>query len=212
MHSFTIVRTLRHSAIAAAAASLLLALPTASPAQAPPAQPGPALGEGQAAAPAPPDQVAQLAQLIGLSEEQQTDIREVMSEIGTEIDALQIRAQALHQQLDDQTGHDFDEDKVRETATELGEVSGQLAAKSVILQSTVEGIFTEEQRDQLDELERQQRQQQELQQQQMQQQLQQQLQQQQEQQSPQAPQGQPQAPPQPQAPAPAPQPLPAPQP
>ncbi|MEX2381427.1 MAG: Spy/CpxP family protein refolding chaperone [Opitutales bacterium] len=123
-----------------------------------------------------PDQVDQLAQLLGLSEEQQTEIRTVIDEIGSKIEELQVKAQELQQELQEQVGPDFNEDEIRKTATKLGEATGEMTALSVILQSKVEAIFTEEQRETLKDLERQQQQ---AQQEQMQRQLQQQLQQQQ---------------------------------
>lgn len=138
-----------------------------------------------------PDEVDQLAQMVGLSDDQQTEIREVIAEISPKIEELQVKAQEAQEELHGKAGKDFDEDEIRKGAAKLGEMTGEITALSIILQSRVDGIFTDDQRDQLDQLQQQQQQQQQqMQQQQMQQQLEQQMQQQ-EGQAPQAPQPQP---------------------
>ncbi len=130
---------------------------------------------GQPAPQQPPDQVDQLAQMIGLTEEQTAEIRAAIDEISPKIEALQTEAQEVQQELEEISGADFDEAKIRETATKLGELTGKITAESVILQSMVDGIFTDEQRQRLEDLERQQQQmQRQMQQQQMQQMMQQQ--------------------------------------
>lgn len=129
----------------------------------------------QPGAAAPGDQVDQLATMLGLSEDQQTEIREAIDELSPQIETLQGKAQAVQQELQEKIRPDFDEAEIRETAAKLGELSGEMAALSAVLQATVQDIFTEEQRDQLEE---QQRAQQQAQQQQMQQQMQRQMQQQ----------------------------------
>lgn len=124
-----------------------------------------------------PDEVDQLTQMLGLTEEQQTEIRGVIDEISPQIEKLQVEARAVQEDLQEHvTGDEFDETEIRKTAAKLGDLTGEITALTVILQSKVHRAFTDEQRKQLEELERQQQQ---MQQQQMQQQLQQQLQQQQ---------------------------------
>ena len=130
----------------------------------------------------PPDQVAQLVQMLDLSEDQETEIRTLLDQISPEIDELQVKAQGIQERLREQAGADFDEEAIRKIAGELGEVTGELTALSVILQSKVEAVFTAEQREHLEEIERRQR---EMQQQQMQRQIQQQMQQQMPQEAPQ---------------------------
>lgn len=124
---------------------------------------------------APPDEISQLAAMVGLSEEQEQEIRSVVGEITPKLEQLQQQAQALQIQLEEQIVPDFDESEIRNIASKLGELSGELTALSVILQAKVQSIFTAEQREQLEE---QQRRQQEMYQQQMQQHIQQQMQQQ----------------------------------
>lgn len=105
-----------------------------------------------------PDQVDQLAQLLGLSDEQQTDIRAVIDDLSPKIDELQSELQGLHEELQEQSGPDFDEAEIRKTADKIGELTGEMTALSVILQSKVESEFTEEQRETLKNLEQQQQQ------------------------------------------------------
>jgi hypothetical protein len=121
-----------------------------------------------------PDQISQLAQMVGLSETQETEIRSILAEIEPEIESLQTEAQAIQSELVELAGPDFDEDAIRSKAAEFGQVQGKMTAASIILQSKVDAVFTEDQRNQLKEMQRQQRQQmQQIQQMQMQQQMQQ---------------------------------------
>ena len=45
---------------------------------------------------------------------------------------------------------DFDEAAIREQAKELGDVTGEIAALSTLMQAKVDSVFTQEQRDELD--------------------------------------------------------------
>lgn len=118
-----------------------------------------------------PDQVAQLAEMLDLNESQQSEIRSILDESQGELQELQAEAQALQAQLQDQIGPDFDEASIREDASRLGELSGQMVAVNTLMQARVDSVFTEEQRATLEQR------MQEMQQQQMQ--MQQQMQQQQ---------------------------------
>jgi periplasmic protein CpxP/Spy len=133
----------------------------------------------------PPDEVDQLGQMVGLSEEQKTDIRSIIGEMTPKLEELQDQAERVQQELQEQAGPDFEESKIRETAAKLGELTGEMTALTVILQSRVARVFTEEQRDQLEQMSQQQAQlQQQQMQQQMQRQVEEQLRQQQQQQQP----------------------------
>lgn len=103
-----------------------------------------------------PDEVDQMARFLGLDEEQQTGIRAVIEEISPQIQELEVQAEELYRELHEQSGHDFDEAEVRKTAARIGELTGEITALSVILQSRVEGIFTEDQRQRLEAMRRQQ--------------------------------------------------------
>lgn len=144
-----------------------------------------AYGQAPAAPAAPaeqPDQISQLAELVGLSDEQEKDIRSIVEEMEPKIEELQTKAQGVQAELVEMAGPDFDEGAIRTKAAELGALEGEMTASSIILQSKIDAVFTAEQREQLEEMQRQQQQmQQQMQQQQMQQQLQQQMQQQQQQ-------------------------------
>lgn len=126
------------------------------------------------------DQVSQLAQMVGLSDEQQSEIRGIMEETQGELQELQAEAREIQQQLQDQIGPDYDEDAIREDAARLGELNGEMTALSTLMQARIDSVFTEEQRNTLEERMRQMQQQQQQMQRQMQQrQMQQQQQQQQ---------------------------------
>jgi periplasmic protein CpxP/Spy len=109
---------------------------------------------------AAPDEVDQLAELIGLTDEQQTEIRDLMAEIGPEIQALQAQAQVQQQELQQQVGPDYDESEIRAAAERLGDLTGEMTALSVLLQSKVQAVFTADQRRQLQALVEQQEEQQ----------------------------------------------------
>jgi Spy/CpxP family protein refolding chaperone len=96
-----------------------------------------------------PDQVEQLAQMVGLSEGQQKDIRGILDEMQAEIQALNGQAQQLQQQIQGEIKPDYDESAIRENAKELGEVTGEIAALSTLMQAKVDSVFTEEQREEL---------------------------------------------------------------
>ena len=98
-----------------------------------------------------PDQVDQLAQMVGLSDDQQTEIRGILEEMQAEIQALNTEAQQLQQEIQGQIKPDFDEAAIREKAAELGEITGEIAALSTIMQAKVDSVFTEEQREQLNQ-------------------------------------------------------------
>ena len=112
------------------------------------------------AAPAPqaPDQISQLAQMVGLSEKQEADIRAIIAEIEPKIEELQTKARAVQTELIDLAGPEFDETAIRAKAAELGALEGQMTASSIILQSKVDAVFTKEQREQLEAMQRQQQQ------------------------------------------------------
>ena len=97
-----------------------------------------------------PDQVAQLAQMVGLSEEQQTEIRGIIDDMQGEIGELRQDARSLQEDLQEQIKPDYDESAIRDNAAELGDVTGEIAALSALMQAKVDAVFTQEQRDELD--------------------------------------------------------------
>jgi Spy/CpxP family protein refolding chaperone len=137
-------------------------------------------GQAPAAPGQQPDQISQLAEMVGLTEEQEKEIRGIVAEQEPKIEKLQTEAQAIQGELVEMSGPDYDEAAIRAKAAELGDLEGEMTAESLLLQSKVDAVFTEEQRQQLEEMQRQQQQmRQQMQQQQMQRQIQQQMQQQQ---------------------------------
>lgn len=122
------------------------------------------------------DQVSQLAEMVGLSDDQQSEIREIMEETQAELQELQAEAQQVQQRLQDQIGPDYDEETIRTDAERLGELNGEMTALSTLMQARIDSVFTEEQRETLEQRMQQMQQQQQQMQQQMQQQQQQQQQ------------------------------------
>ncbi|MFN2360076.1 MAG: Spy/CpxP family protein refolding chaperone [Marinobacter sp.] len=117
-----------------------------------------------------PDQVDQLAQMVGLSDDQQKEIRGIIEEMQAEIEELQGEAQELQQQIQGEIKPDYDEGAIRDNAEKLGDVTGEMTALSTLMQARVDEVFTEEQRDELNKrMEEMQQQQQQMQQQQQQQ-------------------------------------------
>lgn len=116
------------------------------------------------------DQVDRLAQMIDLSDDQQEEIRGILDEMQGDIQDTQKQIQQLQQKLDGRVGPDYDEEAIREDAEKLGNLTGEMTAESILLQSRVEAVFTEEQRKELEKQMQKQRQQMQRMQQQMQQQ------------------------------------------
>lgn len=136
----------------------------------------------QQSAGGPPDQVDQLAKMVGLTEEQQTDIRAIIDKMQGEIGELRMQARSLQEKMQNEIKSDFDEAAIRKHAEKLGDVTGEIAALSTLMQAKVDKVFTQEQRDELDKRMKQMQQQMQQRQMMMQQQQQQMQQQQQEQQ------------------------------
>lgn len=115
------------------------------------------------------DQVDQLAKMIDLSDDQQEEIRGILDEMQGDIQDTQKQIQQLQQKLDGRVGPDYDEQAIRKDADKLGELTGEMTAESILLQSRVESVFTEKQRKELEKQMKKQRQQMQRMQQQMQQ-------------------------------------------
>lgn len=98
------------------------------------------------------DQVEQLNQLLDLEESQQQEIRSLMETAERELAPKEQEAQALQATLAEQVGPDVDENAVRQDATRLGELTGEITAESILLQSRIEAVFTDEQRQRLDDV------------------------------------------------------------
>ncbi|HKK55302.1 Spy/CpxP family protein refolding chaperone [Marinobacter sp.] len=95
------------------------------------------------------DQVDQLAQMVGLSEEQQTDIRAILGEMQGEIESLKGQVQQISAEMQTEIKPDYDEAAIRDNAKKLGEITGDIAALSTLMQARVDSVFTEEQREEL---------------------------------------------------------------
>ena len=105
----------------------------------------------QMSPPSQGDQVEQLDQLLDLEESQQQEIRSLMATAERELAPKEQEAQVLQANLAEQVGPDVDENAVRQDATRLGELTGEITAESILLQSRIEAVFTDEQRQRLDD-------------------------------------------------------------
>ncbi|MBK1872912.1 MULTISPECIES: Spy/CpxP family protein refolding chaperone [Marinobacter] len=97
-----------------------------------------------------PDQVDQLAQMVGLSEDQQKEIRGILEKMQGEIGSLREEARALQEQMQAEIKADYNEAAIREQGESLGDVTGEIATLSALMQAKVDRVFTQEQRDELD--------------------------------------------------------------
>lgn len=123
------------------------------------------------ATPSVDDQINQLDEMVDLNEGQKQELSNLLTQVQNEISSKEQEAQQLQQQLGGQVGPNYDEAAIRADAERLGDLTAEMTADSVIIQSQIEGVFTQEQRDQLNEAMAQQQEQ-------MQQQMQEQMQQQ----------------------------------
>ncbi|MBS3670430.1 Spy/CpxP family protein refolding chaperone [Vreelandella boliviensis] len=117
------------------------------------------------------DQVNQLDEMVDLNDGQKEELSNLLTQMQDEVGANEQEAQQLQQQLSEHVQPDYDEAAIRADAERLGDLTAEMTADSILIQSQIEGVFTQEQRDQLDEAVAQQQQQ-------MQQQMQEQMQQQ----------------------------------
>ena len=97
------------------------------------------------------DQVNQLDEMVDLDAGQKEEISNLLTQMQDEVSGKEQEAQQLQQQLGEQVQPDYDEANIRANAERLGDLTAEMTADSVIIQSQIEGVFTQEQRDQLDE-------------------------------------------------------------
>lgn len=107
--------------------------------------PGAGGGQGQ------PDRVEQLDQLLDLSDDQKEELNKLFDQMDEQVESRKQEAQQLQQKMGEHVGPDYDEKAIRKDAKKLGDLTAEMTADSVILQSKVESVFTEEQREKLDQ-------------------------------------------------------------
>jgi len=105
------------------------------------------------------DQVDQLDRMVDLSDDQKQELRDLIQDSEGKITEMRKEAQQLQQALSDQIGPDYDEGEIRDNAEELGELTGDVTAESVLLQARIQDTLTEEQRATLEQRAQQQREQ-----------------------------------------------------
>ncbi|MDM7482352.1 MAG: Spy/CpxP family protein refolding chaperone [Halomonas sp.] len=116
------------------------------------------------------DQVNQLDEMVDLNDGQKEELSNLLTQMQDNVGANEQEAQQLQQQLSEHVQPDYDEAAIRADAERLGDLTAEMTAESIIIQSQIDGVFTQEQRDQLDEAVAQQQQQMQQMQEQMQQQ------------------------------------------
>ena len=67
-----------------------------------------------------PDQVDQLAEMVGLTEDQQSEIRAILDDMQGKIGELRQEARQIQLQMQAEIKADYDEDAIRESAEKLG--------------------------------------------------------------------------------------------
>ena len=105
------------------------------------------------------DQIDQLDQIVDLNDQQKQDLRALIAEMEPEIEANTREAQQLQRKMGEYVSADFDEDAIRADAARLGELTTAITVDSVLLQSKMQALMTEEQLATLDAAIRQQQQQ-----------------------------------------------------
>lgn len=105
------------------------------------------------------DQVDQLDRIVDLDDDQKEALRALIQEMEPGIETSKREAQQLQQRMGEHVSADYDEDAIREDAQRLGELTAEITADSVLLQSRMQAIMTEEQLATLDQRIREQQQQ-----------------------------------------------------
>lgn len=123
----------------------LLTLAMAAPALAQQQMP-----QGQGQAPTAADQVSQLDDLVDLDDGQEEELETLLNDSQNRIKELQEDAREVQAQLEGSIGADFDEASIRQDAERLGQLTGDMMAESVLMQSRIEATLTQEQRDELE--------------------------------------------------------------
>ncbi|PXX95578.1 periplasmic heavy metal sensor [Halomonas sp. LBP4] len=105
--------------------------------------------QGQGQAPSAEDQVSQLDELVDLDDNQEQELVTLLNDSQSRIQELQAEARELQMQLQGSIGPEFDEATIRQDAERLGQLTGDMMAESVLMQSRLEATLTQEQRDEL---------------------------------------------------------------
>ncbi|MCA1773300.1 MAG: Spy/CpxP family protein refolding chaperone [Halomonas sp.] len=97
------------------------------------------------------DQISQLDEMLDLDDGQKEELNGLLTQMQDENSAKEEEARELQQQLGERVQADYDEAAIRADADRLGDLTAEMTADSIIMQSQIEDVFTPEQRDQLDE-------------------------------------------------------------
>ncbi|GHC32728.1 Spy/CpxP family protein refolding chaperone [Aidingimonas halophila] len=102
-------------------------------------------------APSVDDQVEQLDQIVDLDADQEEEVRSLLNQMQESRQQHSQESQELQQSLGEHVGADYNEAAIRSDAQALGDLTAEMTAERLILQSKMEAVFTQEQRDALDE-------------------------------------------------------------
>ncbi|WP_148254162.1 Spy/CpxP family protein refolding chaperone [Aidingimonas lacisalsi] len=108
-------------------------------------------GGQQMGAPSVDDQVSQIDEMVDLDAGQEEEMRSLMNEMQNGMSEKRQEIQALQQQLSEHVGPDYDEAAIRADSQKLGDMTADMMAERLLMQSKMEAVFTQEQRDTLDE-------------------------------------------------------------
>jgi Spy/CpxP family protein refolding chaperone len=109
-------------------------------------------GEGRRGAPGP-EMMEHMARVLGLSEDQKTQIKALMDSAGPAEDARHQKMEAIHEQLEAATANgQFDEAKVRDLANQQAQLQAEGIVEHERMKSKVFALLTAEQRVKAEEM------------------------------------------------------------
>lgn len=92
------------------------------------------------------DQVDRLDKLVNLSDNQKTEIRQMIQSSQATIMKLRVKARTIQQELIGEIKPKFDEKKIRENSAKLGTINGKITAETALLQARIQKALSPEQR------------------------------------------------------------------
>lgn len=92
------------------------------------------------------DQVDRLDKLVNLSDDQKSEIRQLIQNSQANIMKLRVKARSIQQELIGEIKPKFDEKKIRENSAKLGTINGKITAETALLQARIQKALSPEQR------------------------------------------------------------------
>lgn len=103
------------------------------------------MGPGGQSHPDPERMLSRLSDHLALSDQQESQVREILAENGEQVRVDRARLQALRDALEQQQV-DFEAGETQKLADEMGEITARMAYTFTSKQGQVYGVLTEEQR------------------------------------------------------------------